>query len=671
MTEPTRYQIWHGRNEPPRQPRELRAGPVTQFLDGRDLRNVRYGGVTLVDRVYVAVRDRNWGTVPGEPERVEVEEDHGGFTVRFDCSHRQNDLDVTWRGEIVGTSDGVVSYEMDARWNRDATYKLIGFNTHHGMREAVGRPYRGHGPNGPVSGVFPELIYPQNVVDGTEVPVFPPVETLTIALTDGVDVRFDFEGDPFEVEDQRNWTDASFKAQSFTPRRSGFYVANEGDHVRQKVTITPVGTPPPLPATSDRVRLTIGEPTGRTLPPIGLGMASHGQPLSTHEADLLRALRPDHLRVDLRLGDPHHVRALDHAIVEAATLGAALELALFAGDDADRELSFIAARLLGSRPRVRQVLVYPVEGAATPARLTRIARDRLRDVAPGALIVGGTDANFCELNRERPERAPAEGVVYSINPQIHAFDDRSLAENLAPQGMTVETARSIYGDRPIVVSPVTLKQRFNAVASEVEEPPLPGELPPQVDPRQMSLFGAGWTLGSVKYLAEAGAASITYFETTGSRGVMETEIGSAVPDQFASLPGMVFPVYHVLADLAEWKGAEIVTMDAGDAFMVLGLAVRDGGGLHLLVANLSPESQEVALGPLDGEIGLRRLDAENALSALTQPVAFRGTGERSDLQGEDILLSLAPYEYVRIDAKPVTIGVSPESGEEGLTRAAT
>jgi hypothetical protein len=50
------------------------------------MRNVRYGGVTLVDRVYVAVRDRNWGTVPGEPERVEVEEDHGGFTVRFDCS---------------------------------------------------------------------------------------------------------------------------------------------------------------------------------------------------------------------------------------------------------------------------------------------------------------------------------------------------------------------------------------------------------------------------------------------------------------------------------------------------------------------------------------------------------------------------------------------------------
>src|SRR5262245_6443944 len=107
MTEPTRYQLWYGRDEPPREPRALRAGPVTLLLDGRDLRNVCFGGLTIVDRVYVAVRDRNWGTVPGEPERVDVEATDDGFAVRFDCTHRQHDLDVTWRGEILGTPDGV------------------------------------------------------------------------------------------------------------------------------------------------------------------------------------------------------------------------------------------------------------------------------------------------------------------------------------------------------------------------------------------------------------------------------------------------------------------------------------------------------------------------------------------------------------------------------------
>ncbi len=72
----------------------------------------------------------------------------------------------------------------------------------------------------------------------------------------------------------------------------------------------------------------------------------------------------------------------------------------------------------------------------------------------------------------------------------------------------------------------------------------PGELPPQVDVRQMSLFGACWTAGSFKYLAEAGTQSITFYETTGWRGVMETEAGSPLPELFRSLPGTVFPMYH-------------------------------------------------------------------------------------------------------------------------------
>jgi hypothetical protein len=40
---------------------------------------------------------------------------------------------------------------------------------------------------------------------------FPAVSSLTIEASDEVPVRFDFEGDLFEMEDQRNWTDASFK----------------------------------------------------------------------------------------------------------------------------------------------------------------------------------------------------------------------------------------------------------------------------------------------------------------------------------------------------------------------------------------------------------------------------------------------------------------------------
>jgi hypothetical protein len=39
----------------------------------------------------------------------------------------------------------------------------------------------------------------------------------------------------------------------------------------------------------------------------------------------------------------------------------------------------------------------------------------------------------------------------------------------------------------------------------------------------MWLFGAAGTVGSVKNLAEAGTTSLTYFEASGWRGVIEWE----------------------------------------------------------------------------------------------------------------------------------------------------
>ena len=53
----------------------------------------------------------------------------------------------------------------------------------------------------------------------------------------GLEVRVSMEGDTFETEDQRNWTDASNKTYG-TPLRLPYPVQLKiGDRVRQSVTI--------------------------------------------------------------------------------------------------------------------------------------------------------------------------------------------------------------------------------------------------------------------------------------------------------------------------------------------------------------------------------------------------------------------------------------------------
>ena len=62
--------LLHGSTEAPSEMRMLRAGPVTVLLDDVDLRYMRIGRTELVRRIYAAVRDRNWNTVPGADLRA-------------------------------------------------------------------------------------------------------------------------------------------------------------------------------------------------------------------------------------------------------------------------------------------------------------------------------------------------------------------------------------------------------------------------------------------------------------------------------------------------------------------------------------------------------------------------------------------------------------------------
>ena len=201
----------------------------------------------------------------------------------------------------------------------------------------------------------------------------------------------------------------------------------------------------------------------------------------------------------------------------------------------------------------------------------------------------------------------------------------------------------------MIVSPITLRRRVNFHAAGDPPPDVPGELPDSVDVRQSSLLGAAWSAGSIKYLAEAGASSVTYFETTGWRGLIERAAGSELPDEFRSVAGEAFPAYHPLADAIEWEGAEVLACESTDVLAAVGFAVRsEDGGVRFLVANLAPRRQDVVVAPVTGAVALRRLNESTAADAGADPAAFRARFEGAEADG-DLELTLDPYEVVRID----------------------
>jgi hypothetical protein len=644
--------LLHGTTEAPPDMPVLRAGPVTVLLDGVDLRYVRIGRTELVRRVYAAVRDRNWNTVPGTVSGLDVDARDDSFDVRFRMRHTSHDVDFSWDGAITGDSAGRITYSFEGRAERDLEYNRIGLCVHHPWRETAGRPYRTRTPDGESQGEFPSLIGPQRVVDGVYHALFPAYDRLEVQLEDGGSLLFEFEGDLWETEDHRNWTDANFKTYS-TPISLGFPHALEAGRPRaQRITVTPHGV-----AAGDEthgpVRLSIGAPTGTTVPAIGVGLDSDGYAPTEHEAALLAALAPAHVRVEAHLGAEDWPESLARARAVAARVGSHLEISLHLRPEHADTLAAVARALEGGPP-VDRVLVILAGGRTstpeetTPATLVDLARGALGAALPGTALVGGTEMYFTEINRTRPQADTWDGVCFSITPQVHAFTDVDVIENLDAQGENVRSAHALAGGKSIHVSPVTIRRRVNFHAAVPDPEPEPGELPDAVDVRQPSLYGAAWTVGSVKYLAEAGCSSITYYEATGWRGVVERDEGTRLPDRFHSNAGEPFPLYHPLADATGWRGADVLSCESEDRLVAIGLAVRVENGTALLVANVTPSPQQVIVGPLEGSFLLRRLNETTAASAGSAPESFRAGGERDDVSGE-LVLRLGPYEVVRVE----------------------
>ena len=650
--------LYYGKEAPLPEQLPLRAGPLTMIYENGDLRYIKLGEKEIVRRLYVAIRDRNWGTAANVLSNVQMHIEDEAFQITYECTNKILDIDFVWHGELRGDANGIISCSMHGKARSTFLRNRIGFCLLHPSALAGTNAQIEHVDDYSEASQFPVHIAPQQVIDGEIKPVAPFNEMRAVAheIVPGVWAEVRFVGEIFEMEDQRNWTDASYKTYG-TPLRLPFPAeVQAGTSIRQTVTISLLNrdwsaADEPAPMAQNKLTLlTIGDK--RTpLPKIGLGIASHGQPLRALELGRLRTLGLSHLRVDLRLGEATYATALRQATEEARALGVALEVVLHLTDNAAAELRALAALLYEIQPPVATWLVFHVKEKATSAQWVTLARETLAGYEPKAKIGAGTNLYFTELNRSRPPVEVLDLVAYSINPQVHAFDNSSLVETMAAQATTATSARQFCGDLPLIVSPITLQPRFNPNATGPEPEPAPGELPPQVDPRQMSLFGAGWTLGSIKYLAETGAvASVTYYETTGWRGVMETAQGSALPQQFHSIAGGVFPLYHVLADVGEFAGGTVIQSTSSEPLQVDGLVLQKDGRTRLLVANFTPQSQQLFIHPVQQGATVRYLDKTNVAAAMSAPVEFRATtGEVISTSEDKLALTLRPFGVACID----------------------
>lgn len=616
----SREHIYYGGAEHrPPEPVSLQAGPLRCQYEAGYLRYISLGGHEIVRMIYPAVRDHNWGTVQPEITEEKLEQSEQGFDISYTCSYREGEIDFRVQYRITGDNSGKITFGMEGEALSTFRKNRIGFNVLH-PPQASGEPYRVTHTDGSIDqGTFPEKISPlQPVLDMQRFSW--QVNDKWVALT--------FEGDIFEMEDQRNWTDASYKTYS-TPLAIPFPVRVEaGSQLSQEVSLSLEEQPGGVSSGERPLSVTVTD-RRLSLPAIGIGQSSEYSDLTEEDAALLKKIHFSHYRVDLRLDDADLEKQWERAVAESRQLALPLELALHFGFETARQLGDLSDLLEIDQPKVKQLLIFSNDHKTTPESILRQVLPDLRLMFPDTAIGAGTDCFFTELNRERVESRDIDFLTYSLNPQVHQFDNQSLVETLQAQTFTVVSARGFTQGKPVHISPITLKMRFNPNATG-PEPELPeGQLPPQVDKRQMSLFGAGWTMGSIKYMTESAPTSVTYFETVGRRGIMQGNHAPKLPDHFPATKVMIFPMYWVFYALLREKEVNILASESSHALQLESLAWESGGTRYLMLANLLPSQQEIWLdGWNDKSKGLS-LEADH-FEAMTHQSDYLDTANWED-----------------------------------------
>lgn len=567
-----------GTTEAPSERRLLTAGPLTAILEDGNLRTIAFGGIEGVRAVNYLARDSSWGTYRARISNMRVEQGSDAFEVGYDalCVGEGR---FGYSMKIRGEASGRLVMEAHGVALSDFPTNRLGFVVLHAAEAGGQKLTVRHTDDSIDDTVFPEAI-------SAGQPVFDIAE-LTHEPARGVTCTVVMEGDAFEMEDQRNWSDASFKTYIRPLSKPRPFTITKDMRDSQRVEIRFSGKPAVAGAagkSGHAVRL--GNVIGR-MPRIACFVLPPELGAARSVASKLPAVQDIVLRYDPAKDRPE---ALRDAADLARRIGAELSVeAVFEARDAGAEAHALVAALAAALLQPHAVLValrrefktqpsnFVPPGETTRAEIV----SALRAAGLRARIGGGTQSHFTEFNRN-PPTGEEDFVFFGSAGNVHAADDVSVMETVSAYPAIIASARKLAPEKPVWLGPVTIAMRHNPYGVDVAPNPEGVRKPmARFDPRFGALFGAAFATGVAAHAAKAGVECVTLAAPTGDFGVLDAQ-------------GRARPIAAVVGELARAAGTDVIEAE----HVVPGIAAlgfRSGDGTRMLLANLTSEATAITL----------------------------------------------------------------------------
>ncbi len=579
---PSRSVLLFGTDEPVSPLRRLAAGPLSAGLYRGNLRYVRWGGLEVIRAVSFIVRDTKWGTHSLAVSDLRIEETPTTFLVTYGACCQSDDGAFAFTARIDGRADGTLAFRATGGSPHGFATNRTGFIVLHPLVGVVGHDLAvERASGGTVRTRFPDRVEPGTPATD--------IRALSHEPRPGLRVTVRMEGEAFEMEDHRNWTDASFKTY-VRPLALGYpYRIAAGETVEQAVTVSIAGPAPAMADDAGDTVVTLGAVKG-TIPRAGLFLDDADLAGVERVADRVAELGASFLiaRIDLSDHRPGERLRTLHALAERLKTPLALEVVI-PGVSPEVELAPVVAAIEAVKPDLDSILVVPArdlksrpadavpEGEASPAAILATARKLL----PGFRIGGGMALPFPELNRNRPP-AGIDFVTHATQATMHDADDLAVMETLEALPDIIRSTRAFAGDVPYRLGPATIGMPASASASSPAANPRGGRVCMAGDePRQRGLFAAAFALGYAAIAARDGIDALTFASPSGPFGLFDAVTGTARP------------IALVIAGLARLASLPRIDARVSGPRRIAALAAAAPEGAVLWLANLGGEATTV------------------------------------------------------------------------------
>lgn len=397
-------------------------------------------------RVFVTVRDRNWREV--SPSRWQCTVDEARNSIHVSARHTSEDIDFAWSGRLDVSADGCeLAFEFEGKALRALQINRLGLVILHPVKMLTGSTLTASEGSQEETTVVDRQIAPQPIVDGLPAAMASAFSSLRIKHAHWGEFEIELQGDQFEMEDQRNWGDDSFKTYC-TPLRLGFpRTVNEGELIAHRLRAR---FRPSFERNIGAVPTAVPEDNPYRSRPLRVGRIA--ATADEGRADPHWMLGWDHIRVELDNIGADALRELLSKLPRSTTL----HLVVGVGDGT--ALSAARLDLLGVlATRTSAILVkHAARPLPTPEAVAQFRGALKGTGAQGIPLLVVPNGHFVEFNRGMPFDLGVDGIAFPLSPTVHGQDAETILENAQVVRTMVDTGRGLTAKPYVSISPLSL-----------------------------------------------------------------------------------------------------------------------------------------------------------------------------------------------------------------------